>query len=268
MGRQATVLGRVCCVRFARCVVAVCAVLVGSACTPVADGSASGPPERTLTVFAAASLTDVFRTWGAQFAEQHPGTTVEFAFAGSSALAEQLAQGAPADVFASADQATMDRVVADVGVADEPVVFARNTLQIAVPPENPAGIGSLDDLAADGTTVALCAEHVPCGAASRAVLDAAGVAVDPVTWEEDVRAALTRVRLGEVDAALVYRSDVVAAGGDVHGIDIPEAAAAVNDYPIAVLADAAEPELAQAWTAFVTSPDNAKVLDDAGFLLP
>ena len=100
------------------------------------------------------------------------------------------------------------------------------------------------------------------------VLDAAGVAVDPVTWEEDVRAALTRVRLGEVDAALVYRSDVVAAGGDVHGIDIPEAAAAVNDYPIAVLADAAEPELAQAWTAFVTSPDNAKVLDDAGFLLP
>ncbi len=171
-------------------------------------------------------------------------------------------------MFASADQATMDRVVADVGVADEPVVFARNTLQIAVPPENPAGIGSLDDLAADGTTVALCAEHVPCGAASRAVLDAAGVAVDPVTWEEDVRAALTRVRLGEVDAALVYRSDVVAAGGDVHGIDIPEAAAAVNDYPIAVLADAAEPELAQAWTAFVTSPDNAKVLDDAGFLLP
>ncbi|MEY9213945.1 molybdate ABC transporter substrate-binding protein [Thermobifida halotolerans] len=245
----------------------LCAALAVCACAPVGDGSAEGA-DRTLTVFAAASLTETFQELAAVFEAERPGVAVEFVFAGSSALAEQLVQGAPADVFASADTATMDRVADEVGVVGGPVVFARNTLRIAVPPDNPAGIDSLSDLADDDVAVALCAEQVPCGAAARTALDAAGVAVEPVTWEEDVKAALTRVRLGEVDAALVYRSDVAAADGAVLGVDFPQADTAVNDYPVAVLADAPEPGAAAAWVDLVTSPEGAKALDDAGFDLP
>ncbi|KUP96348.1 molybdate ABC transporter substrate-binding protein [Thermobifida cellulosilytica] len=250
--------------RLSRLAAPLCVALAACACAP----GTSEQDGRTLTVFAAASLTEVFGGLGERFEEEHPGVTVEFSFAGSSALAEQLVRGASADVFASADTATMDRVVDGVGVSLGPEVFARNTLQIAVPPDNPAGVGSLDDLAADGVAVVLCAEEVPCGAASRTVLEAAGVAVEPVSWEEDVKAALTRVRLGEADAALVYRTDVLSAGGGVLGVDFPESGEAVNDYAIGVVDGGPEPGLAAEWIALVASPEGEKVLTDAGFVLP
>ncbi|MFC7326551.1 molybdate ABC transporter substrate-binding protein [Marinactinospora rubrisoli] len=237
-------------------------------CAPVAESGsdgAAGAEERTLTVFAAASLTDTFGELGERFEADHPDTVVEFNFAGSSELAQQITEGAPADVFAAADTRTMDQV-ADAGATEgEPRVFARNRLEIAVPPDNPAGITGLADLAGDDVQVALCAEEVPCGAAAQTVLDESGVAVEPVTRERDVRAALTKVRLGEVDAALVYRTDVLSAGDDVRGIEFPEAAEAVNSYPIAVLADAPEPELAAAWVELVRSEAGGEVLTAAGF---
>lgn len=246
------------------------ALLLAAACAPVGDGPAegAGEAERTLTVFAAASLTEPFLDLARHFEAEHPGVTVELAFAGSPDLATQIGQGAPADVFAAADTAAMDRVADSGRVSGEPVVFARNTLRIAVSPGNPARIGALTDLADSGIAVALCAEDVPCGAAARTALDAAGVTVEPVSWEQDVKAALTRVRLGEVDAALVYATDVLAADGQVQGVAFPEAGEAVNTYPIAVLTDAPEAGLAADWVALATSPRGAEVLLDAGFDLP
>ncbi|CAM3807849.1 molybdate ABC transporter substrate-binding protein [Nocardiopsis rhodophaea] len=240
------------------------ALLASAAGCGGTDGSAADG-RATLTVFAAASLTDTFTELGERFEEAHPGTTVDFNFAGSSTLAQQIDAGAPADVFASANPATMDQVDDGGRTADPPVVFARNTLRIAVPPGNPAGIAGLDDLADPDVTVALCARQVPCGAAARTALDAAGVEVAPSSEEEDVRAALTKVTLGEVDAALVYATDITAADHAVDGIDFAAAGQAVNDYPIAPLSEASEPELARSWIELVRSPEGEKVLRDAGF---
>ncbi|MCW2583040.1 MAG: Molybdate-binding protein, partial [Klenkia sp.] len=185
----------------------------------------------TLTVFAAASLTDVFTDLGDQLMEANPDLTVEFNFAGSSALATQIGQGAPADVFASANQTQMT-VVTDAGLAEgDPTVFTENVLEIAVPEGNPADVTGIDDFANADLTLAICAPDVPCGAAAEQVFEAAGVTAQPDTLEEDVRAALTKVELGEVDAALVYRTDVRAAGDAVEGFEFPEAADAVNGYP-------------------------------------
>ncbi|MFC4564816.1 molybdate ABC transporter substrate-binding protein [Nocardiopsis mangrovi] len=252
-------------------VLAAALLLTAAGCGQVDDGDSaaagdgSAAAERTLTVFAAASLTESFEELGTRFEESEPGVTVEFNFAGSSELAQQINEGAPADVFASANPANMD-LVAEAGGADgEPAVFVRNILEIAVPPDNPAGVGELADLAGEDVSVALCAVEVPCGAAAQAVLDDSGVEITPVTEEEDVRAALTKVELGEVDAALVYRTDVIAAEGAVTGIEFPEAESAINDYPIAALAEAPEPELARAWVELVTSETGAEVLGDAGF---
>ncbi|MDA0564305.1 molybdate ABC transporter substrate-binding protein [Streptomonospora sp. S1-112] len=245
-------------------VAAALAALAG--CAPVDGGGAGGAdsPGRTLTVFAAASLTGTFEELGERFERDHPGTEVEFGFAGSSQLAAQINEGAPADVFASADARTMDSVAEAGNTAGEPVVFVRNTLEIAVPRGNPAGITGLADLADPGVAVALCAEEVPCGAAAAQALDAAGVRVTPVSLEEDVKAALTKVELGEVDAALVYRTDVLA-GDAVEGIPFDEAAGAANDYPIAVLAEAPHPGLARDWVDWVCSADAQRVFRDAGF---
>ncbi|MFC3997412.1 molybdate ABC transporter substrate-binding protein [Nocardiopsis sediminis] len=231
---------------------------------PAAAGGQSAA-ERTLTVFAAASLTESFEELGTRFEEAEPGVAVEFNFAGSSELAQQINEGAPADVFASANPANMDLVAEAGGTDGEPAVFVRNILEIAVPPDNPAGIEELADLAGDGVSVALCAAEVPCGAAAETLMDETGVEITPVTEEEDVRAALTKVELGEVDAALVYRTDVIASEGAVTGIEFPEAESAINDYPIAALAEAPEPELARAWVELVTSETGAEVLGDAGF---
>ncbi|SDO01515.1 molybdate ABC transporter substrate-binding protein [Geodermatophilus sp. DSM 45219] len=249
--------------------------LVLTGCGGSADDATAAPattdaegPTGTLTVFAAASLTDVFTDLGEQLEADAPGLDVQFNFAGSSALATQVTQGAPADVFASANQPQMD-VVTDAGLADgEPQVFAANVLQIAVPAGNPAGVTGLADLAREELTIAVCAPQVPCGAAAEDVFAAAGVPPAPDTLEEDVRAALTKVELGEVDAALVYTTDVTSAGDAVEGIDVPEAEEAVNDYPIAPLAEAPNPEAAAAFVELVLSEEGQQALADAGFRTP
>lgn len=218
----------------------------------------------TVTVFAAASLTGSFDRIGRDFEAAHPGSTVVFNFAGSSALATQITEGAPADVFASAAPQNMTGVDSD----GTPVVFARNQLVVAVPAGNPEGVRSLADLTRPGLKVALCAEQVPCGSAARRALDVAGVTLTPVTLETDVRGALAKVRLGEVDAALVYRTDTRAAASDVTTVEFPESARAINDYPIAVLAGAPNPAAARAFVAHVRSAGSQSVLTEAGFQTP
>nr|WP_231933654.1 molybdate ABC transporter substrate-binding protein [Micromonospora coxensis] len=222
----------------------------------------------TLTVFAAASLTESFTTLGREFEAAHPGVRVTFNFAGSSALATQIVQGAPADVFASAAPKNM-ATVTEAGAADgAPTVFARNQLVIAVPKGNPDRITGLADLVRPGVTVALCAAQVPCGAAARSALDTATVRLTPVTLEQDVRGALAKVTLGEVDAALVYRTDARAAAAEVDGVEFPESAVAVNDYPIVVLTDAPNPVAARAFVELVRGARGRAVLAAAGFAPP
>lgn len=226
------------------------------------DASAAG--EGTVTVFAAASLTESFTQIGNDFEAANPGVKVTFNFAGSSALATQISQGAPADVFASASPTNLKAVTTD----GTPVTLVKNQLVIAVPKGNPKGIAGLADLTKPGVKVALCAEQVPCGAAAKKALDAASVTLTPVTLEQDVKAALSKVKLGEVDAALVYRTDAKAAASDVDGIEFPESAGAVNDYPIAVLKDAPNKTGAQAFVAYVQSGKGMAVLTAAGFQEP
>ncbi|MBB3677479.1 molybdate ABC transporter substrate-binding protein [Modestobacter versicolor] len=251
-----------------RRLVAAAAVLALAGCGASDDGGSGDELSGTVTVFAAASLTDVFTELGARLEAEHPGLTVQFNFAGSSALATQLTQGAPADVFAPADTDQMDVVTNNGIVSRAPVLFATNQLQIAVPPGNPGGITGLADLADPDKTIALCAPEVPCGAAAEEAFDAAGLTAAPDTLEEDVKAALTKVQLGEVDAALVYVTDVRAAGDAVEGIAFPEAAEAVNGYPICTLTDAPNPAGALAFAQLVTSEEGREVLDAAGFTSP
>lgn len=240
---------------------------------PATGGAADGTAEsaegaaKEVTVFAAASLTGSFTELGRAFEAAHPGTSVRFNFGSSATLAQQIVQGAPADVFAAASPATMETVT-DAGRAGPPVTFARNTLRIAVPAGNPAGVEELKDLADPAVKVALCAEQVPCGAAAAKALDAAGLAVRPVTLEQDVKATLTKVELGEVDAALVYRTDVIASAGKVEGIAFPEADQAVNDYPIAALTGAPAGPLARRFVDLVLSQPGKDALTKAGFETP
>ena len=253
-------------VALAACVTltAGCGDTGGSSAGPSASAKGGG----TLVVFAAASLTETFTSLGRAFEAAHPEVKVRFNFAGSSALAQQITQGAPADVFAAAGPAAM-KAVTDAGLAaGEPQVFVRNRLEIATPPGNPANVTALRDLARPGLKVVLCAPQVPCGAAAVKALDSAGVEVEPVSLEQDVKAALTKVRLGEADAALVYRTDVKAAAGKVDGVDFPEAATAVNDYPIATLAKAPHAALAEGFTRLVLSGRGRAVLTRAGFDAP
>ncbi|WP_240615985.1 molybdate ABC transporter substrate-binding protein [Nakamurella deserti] len=218
----------------------------------------------TLTVFAAASLKTTFTALGATFEAENPGVAVTFGFAGSSDLVTQLTDGAPADVFAAADTATMDRVVA-AGLAADPVAFARNTLVIVTPPDNPAAIASFGDLAGVGVSVVVCADAVPCGSATARVEDATGVRLTPVSEEQSVTDVLNKVRTGEADAGLVYVTDARAAGDAVHTVPFAESGEAVNTYPIAALTDAADPTAAAAFIALVTGTTGRAVLADAGF---
>lgn len=229
----------------------------------VADGAGSGL-DGTITVHAAASLTDAFGEAADAFTAAHPGVEVELNVAGSQALREQILAGAPGDVFASANMATMDDVV-EAGAATEPVVVAHNALEIAVPTGNPAGVDGIDDLGDDDLLVGLCAAEVPCGDAGRRALDAAGVRPAPDTEEPDVRGLLTKVAAGELDVGLVYRSDVAAAAGKVEGIEIPDAVNVVTDYPAAVLTDAGEPAIARVFVDFLRSPDGQEILESWGF---
>ena len=227
------------------------------------DGSPA-PISGQLTVLAAASLTETFTTLGEQFEQNHPGVTVTFGFGGSSTLATQITHGAPADVFAAANESTM-KTVLDAGLAVEAQPFASNTLQIAVPAGNPGAVDGLADFADERLRIALCAPQVPCGAAAGQVFAAAAVNPKPDTLEADVKAVTAKVAAGEVDAALVYRSDVLAAGDEVEGVDVAEAAAAVNVYPITALVAAPNRSAAEAFVGYVTSEDGQQVLADAGF---
>jgi molybdate transport system substrate-binding protein len=225
-------------------------------------------PSGEVVVFAAASLTESFTRIGKEYEAAVPGTKITFNFAGSSALATQINQGAPADIFASAAPANM-KTVTDAGNGDAgPTTFARNQLVIAVPKGNPQRITGLADLTRAGVKVALCAEQVPCGAAAKKALDTAGVRLTPVTFEQDVKQALSKVRLGEVDAALVYRTDTRAAASDVDGVEFPESAAAINEYSIILLKNSRNKTLAAAFlTAVLTTPGQT-ALTQAGFQVP
>lgn len=229
------------------------------------DASAAAPTGK-VTVFAAASLTDTFTALADQLEQAHPDLDVVLSLGGSSGLAQQVLAGAPADVLATASTDTMDTVSGDV--AAPPVVFARNGLQLVVPAGNPGEVAGLADLADPKLRVALCAPQVPCGEAARNAFARAGVTPAPDTLEQDVRAVLTKVRLGEVDAGLVYRTDVLAAGDTVEGIDLPEQDQVASDYPIAVLDGAPNPVAARAFVDLVLSDAGRKVLKDAGFEVP
>jgi molybdate transport system substrate-binding protein len=233
-----------------------------------APGESPGEVTGEVTVFAAASLQDGFTKLGRRFEQEHPGTKVTFSFGGSDSLAASITGGAPADVFAAASPRTME-IVTDAGdVSGTPATFVRNELEIATLPGNPDGISSLKDLTAKDLKVVLCAQEVPCGAAARKALDAAGLKLTPVSYEQDVKAALTKVELKEADAAVVYKTDVRAAGDKVEGVKFPESADAVNDYPIALLKDAPNAGAAEAFIALVRSAEGRRVLGEAGFRTP
>jgi len=229
---------------------------------PGGDGGA------TLTVFAAASLTSSFEQLGESFEKSHEGVQVDFNFAGSSDLVAQVQSGAPADVFASADEANMDKLTADDLQGSDPELFATNTLEIVTPPDNPADVQSLEDLADPELNLVICAPEVPCGAASQSVAEAAGVTLEPDSEEQSVTDVLGKVTSGEADAGLVYVTDVITAGDAVQGIEFPESASVVNSYPIATVAGSENADLAQEFVDLVLSDEGQQVLADAGFGQP
>jgi len=234
-------------------------------CGDASTTPSTGRSPQTLTVFAAASLKNSFTTLGQTFRAQHPGTTVSFSFAGSSDLVTQLQQGAPADVLASADTTSMDKVVADHLVAGSPVSFATNTLEIAVPPDNPARVTSFADLSKPGVKLVVCAPQVPCGAAAQKIETATNTTLAPVSEENAVTDVLGKVESGEADAGLVYVTDVRAAGDQVKGITFEESRQAVNTYPVAALTGSSNAELAGEFVQLVTGSEGRRVLADAGF---
>ena len=249
----------------------------GSSSSPSADApatqSSTGSTPTTdavtgdITVLAAASLKESFTTLGTQFEQLHPNAKVTFSFAASADLATQITQGAPADVFASASAKTMDQVVT-AGEASDPTVFVKNVMEIAVPADNPAKIDELSDLADSKVKVALCQAQVPCGMTAAKVFANAKLTVKPVTLEADVKATLTKVSLGEVDAGVVYVTDVQAAGAKVKGIEIPADVNASTSYPIAPLKASKNTAAAQAFVDYVLSADGQQVLAAAGFAKP
>ncbi|MBW0104008.1 molybdate ABC transporter substrate-binding protein [Pseudonocardia sp. KRD291] len=232
-----------------------------------APSGADAAPQ-TLNVFAAASLKDTFTTIEKQFEQENPGTDVTLTFAGSSDLATQINNGAPADVFASADDNNMKKVTDPGLTAAAPARFATNTLQIAVAPNNPKGITSLAQLADPANKVVVCAPQVPCGSAAQKVEKAAGVDVKPVSEEQDVKSVLSKVTSGNADAGLVYVTDVTAAKDAVQGVSFPDADKAVNNYPIAALKSSKNQELANKWVQAVTGPTGQQTLKAAGFGAP
>lgn len=257
--------------RNARMLLAALAAVAGLAFALAAcgsDDSGSGGGGGKVTVFAAASLTEAFTELGKQYEAEHDGSSVAFSFGASSDLAGQIDQGAPADVFASADEANMEKVV-ESGMNDgEPRNFAGNVLEIAVPKGNPAGIKNLDDFADKALKLAICDVEVPCGNAATEVFSKAGVDASIDSYEPDVKSVLTKVELGEVDAGLVYHSDVLAAGDRIDSIAIPKQFEVVNTYPIVAIKDAANPDGAQDFIDLVLSEDGQAEMKKWGFREP
>lgn len=233
-------------------------------------GCASGGDDevdRTLTVFAAASLHHAFTEIADRFEEANPGARVRLSFDGSSGLVDQIAGGAPADVFASADQRTMERAVSAGLIVGEPTLFATNVLTIITPPDNPADVTGLD-ASLDGTRLVICAEGVPCGNATRTLAGSAGLELTPVSEESTVTDVRGKVTSGEADAGIVYTTDARAVADEVEVIPIDGAEGAPNRYPIAGLADAATPSLAGAFVDTVTGPGGRAALERHGFGVP
>lgn len=252
-------------------VAAALAVVVVVAVSCAGDRSApssAGGLDGELVVFAAASLTDAFGDIAEAFERHHPEVSVELDFGPSSRLATQIVEGAPADVFAAADDTTMAIAVDAGALRGAPEVFARNRLEIAVPAGNPGGVSGLADFANDDLLIGLCAAPVPCGRLGRTALADAGVTPAIDTQEVDVRSLLTKIEAGELDAGIVYRTDVLAGGGAVTGIHIPAAANVTATYPIAVLTGGANPEGAATFVAFVLSAQGQGLLASYGFEVP
>lgn len=234
--------------------------------------NASGAPGNdnagTVRVFAAASLTDAYGDIAAAFETEHPGVTVELNLAGSSALVNQIVEGSPADVVATADERTMGRLVEDRLLGAPPRIVAENALELVVPAGNPGDVTALADLADDDLLVGVCAPDVPCGALAERALVPAGVVAAPDTEEPNVRALLTKLTSGDLDLGLVYRSDVVAAGDDVERIDVPGLDAVTTSYPVAPVADGDNPAAAEALVDFIAGPEGRRILADHGFTVP
>ncbi len=267
--------------RFALTMAALAAIAVAgcssgsSSSTASGSGSSSSPPASsspaaatgTITVFAASSLKESFTQLGKQFEAAHPGDTVNFSFGASSTLATQITSGAPADVFASASTKNMDQVVT-AGDASGPQNFAKNIMEVAIPPSNPGHVTSVTDLAKSPVKVALCQPAVPCGVVAAKVFKNAGITVKPVTLQPDVKSVLTQVELGNVDAGVVYVTDVMAAGAKVKGVTIPAGDEASTVYPIATISNSKYQSIAQAFVAYVLSSAGQQVLTAAGFEKP
>lgn len=244
------------------------ALVSGCSSTTSTESTQGASPPGSIMVFAAASLKAAFTEIGEQFKTDNPGASIEFSFAGSSDLVTQLTQGASADVFASADTRNMDKAV-DAGLLDgSPVNFATNTLTIVVAPGNPKGIRSFQDLARPGLNVVVCAPPVPCGGATEKVEKATGVNLAPVSEESSVTDVLNKVTTGQADAGVVYVTDAAGAGDKVTEVPFPESSEAVNVYPIAVLKQSEQKELAQRFVDLVTGDAGQKVLGTEGFAKP
>jgi molybdate transport system substrate-binding protein len=243
------------------------AAAAGCSSSTTSPSAGSSPATGTITVFAAASLTESFTQLGKQFEAAHPGDTVKFSFGPSSGLATQITSGAPADVFASAAPGNMDDVVS-AGDASSPQNFAKNTMEVATPPDNPGNVESVKDLADDSVKVALCQPQVPCGVVAAEVFKNVGITVKPVTLQPDVKSVLTQVETGNVDAGMVYVTDVQAAGSKVNGVTIPASDNASTLYPIATINSSKHKSIAQAFMNYVLSPAGQQVLKAAGFESP
>jgi len=233
-----------------------------------AIGCGGDTDRTTVTVLAASSLTDAFTDVGERFEAAHPGYDVRLGFAASSDLARQVLEGAPADVYASADPDQVDRLVAAGITAEPPTIFARNTLAIAVAPGNPLGITGLGDLDDSDLVLVVCAPEVPCGAYAAAAFDLADTALQPASFESNVKSVVTKVALGEADAGIVYRTDVIAAGGSVDGVAIPAGAGVVADYPVVRLSGAPNATGSLEFVEFLLGPVGRTALADHGFVVP
>jgi molybdate transport system substrate-binding protein len=248
------------------CVVAAFLAACGSS-----GGTASTPPSATpltgtISVFAAASLTDSFNALGTSFQRENPGVTVKFNFAGTPTLVTQIEQGAPADVFASADTTNMDKLKGDGFTTGTPQVFARNKLEIVVAPGNPKGIAGLADLAKPGVIYITEGPTVPAGKYALQALKMAGVTVTPKSLETDVKSVVSKIELGEADAGIVYITDVTAAGSKAQGVPIPDAVNVIATYPIVAVKASTNSTVSNAFIAYVLSAAGQSKLQSFGFL--
>jgi molybdate transport system substrate-binding protein len=251
-----------------RVLAATAAALLALTVAGCGSSEDKGAGTTTITVYAAASLTEAFTEIGKEFEADHHGVKVAFSFGGSSDLVEQIQQGAPADVFASADETNMGKLVTAGLQGEDAQDFASNTLEIATPPDNPADISSFADLAKKGVKLVVCAAEVPCGSAAQKVAQAAGITLKPVSEEQSVKDVLAKVTSGEADAGLVYVTDVKAAGTAVKGIVFPQSSAAVNVYPITTVKAGKHQSLAADFVAFVLGPKGQAALASYGFAKP